>query len=108
METDEGSKGSHNSGRHSKSAGNQRTCWAKTSGDRLFEIMWKQTASVNVQEFMYVHGQCGRKAEENQPFLSTQCNCSAIILLALSSLITKMVIANRKTKISDITCTQYI
>lgn len=51
-----------------------------------------------------IYGQWGRKPEENKSFSSSQCNCFAIFVVVLSSLITKMVITNRK-KISDIICT---
>ena len=55
-------------------------------GEVGFEIMRKQ--------FMHVQGQWERKAEENKPLSSSQCNCSAIFVLV--TLITTMVFTNRE------------
>lgn len=64
--------------------------------ETAFEIKRKQTVAFYIQEIMCIHGQWGRQAEEKKPFSSSQCNCFAILVLVLFSLIAKVVTTNRK------------
>lgn len=93
MEIDEGSEGLCEEQQEIRRAEN---LLGQTEGRQPLVSKGSKLVAFHVQEFKYFYGQWGRKAEENKPFSSSQCNRFAIFVPVQSSLIAEVIITNTK------------